>query len=390
MIDPVLFDKYGNGPNDMLYPAIHKGQVRHVDFSKLPRMNALIITHEHEDHFDIKSLNCFSRKIKIYISANSSIALESILKEMGFSKIVKIVPNKIFAIGDLELTGLTPPKQLALIDEWDVIPLLITNKNKDISFFYTVDRVSLFFEKDYPPSYLMPKIKTKSILVNTEGIFHHLPTKDIYTFDFRKRSAQFLAYGAKISFKKDSVLKVNELNTFSSIQKVTKVALKKKIFTSKQKFPKMNQKEWSHLEKRLNSLASDLYATPLFMKLLNLRAVDPEKSFYFLILDGSKTVAYKYCLISANFIKIQKRKKYFASCMCHGKDLLKVLDGQIEPRVLNLNRSHWHCHPELGIPLFLSSHLWQVLHPLKQPALAYRRYQTRLKRIRHEKSPVFL
>jgi L-ascorbate metabolism protein UlaG (beta-lactamase superfamily) len=55
LIDPVLYDKFGNIDDNSIeiYPA------RSVDIESMPIISAIILSHEHSDHFHIPTLRQF-------------------------------------------------------------------------------------------------------------------------------------------------------------------------------------------------------------------------------------------------------------------------------------------------------------------------------------------
>ncbi|MEE9385506.1 MAG: MBL fold metallo-hydrolase [Nannocystaceae bacterium] len=134
VLDPLLTPAFGHGGHvGEIYPA------RHLDFARFPAVDAVILTHEHDDHFDIPSLSLLDREIPIYLSSRASAAAFSILREMGF--VVRgLLPEREIRIGDLRYRSLVGClNQLEECDEWDVFPFALYDVAGHGSFVSAVD-----------------------------------------------------------------------------------------------------------------------------------------------------------------------------------------------------------------------------------------------------------
>ncbi len=135
LVDPLLTPSIGHGgANGVVYPP------RAFTFDALPPIDAVVYTHEHEDHFDVPSIALIDRRVPIVLSARSSTAARSLLAEMGF--LVRLArPDDVLSVGALEIHFFT--SELcggnAVGDEWDVVPFLVKDKRGHGSFFSTVD-----------------------------------------------------------------------------------------------------------------------------------------------------------------------------------------------------------------------------------------------------------
>ncbi len=134
MVDPLLTPAFGHlGALGVVYPP------RVFSFEALPPVDALLITHEHEDHLDVPSLARIDRRVPVLLSAHSSRAGHALLSEMGFS-VHRVRPGDVVTIGDLDLHLFAPDVTDAeTIDEWDVLPFLVRDRRGHGSFFTTVD-----------------------------------------------------------------------------------------------------------------------------------------------------------------------------------------------------------------------------------------------------------
>ncbi|HEU4534645.1 MAG TPA: MBL fold metallo-hydrolase [Polyangiaceae bacterium] len=106
-----------------------------------PPVAAVLLTHEHEDHFDIPSLARVDRAVPILLSGGSSSSAETALVEMGF-RVRRVYGGERVVVGDLELYGFSPD-HLANdnSDEWDVLQFLVRDAAGHGSFFSGVDAI---------------------------------------------------------------------------------------------------------------------------------------------------------------------------------------------------------------------------------------------------------
>lgn len=132
-IDPLLREEFGHlhALGYQVFPP------RQFTFDKFPRLDAVLLSHEHDDHFDIPSLAMLDRAIPIHLSARSSSAGFRILREMGFS-VTPLEPGVALGFGDLEVVPCTGDQLNSYCgDEWDTLPYLV--RHADGNFFTMVD-----------------------------------------------------------------------------------------------------------------------------------------------------------------------------------------------------------------------------------------------------------
>src|SRR5262245_1541959 len=102
IVDPLLTPSFGHGGAiGQIYPP------RLIRFDEFPPIDAVLLTHEHEDHFDIPSLNRLDRRIPILLSTGSSCAAGQILTEMGF-EVRRCAAGEQIGLGDLEVHLFAP------------------------------------------------------------------------------------------------------------------------------------------------------------------------------------------------------------------------------------------------------------------------------------------
>src|SRR5262249_39766109 len=119
-----------------------------------PPIEAVFLSHEHDDHFDIASLAQLDRRIPIYLSAHSSTAAFAILREMGFAA-RPLVPGVPVHAGDLDVVPFSGDHlNVNCADEWDALPYLVRDRSGAGSFFSMVDVMLLPRHIDWVKSYV--------------------------------------------------------------------------------------------------------------------------------------------------------------------------------------------------------------------------------------------
>jgi len=135
LVDPLLCEEFGHAHalDYNVFPP------RVLSPEKFPKLDGVVLTHEHDDHFDIPSLATLDRTIPIFLSSRSSSAARQILREMGF-EVHALVPGKKVAFGDLELTPFCGDHvSTDGGDEWDTLPFFVRDTGGCGNFFSVVD-----------------------------------------------------------------------------------------------------------------------------------------------------------------------------------------------------------------------------------------------------------
>src|SRR5437868_5999515 len=135
LVDPLLCEEFGQAHalEYRVYPP------RVFSFEHFPRVDGVVLTHEHDDHFDIPSLARLDRTIPIFLSSRSSTAAQQILKEMGFT-VHPLVTGKSVRFGDLEFTPFCGTHtSVNNADEWDTLPFFVRDLGGSGNFFSMVD-----------------------------------------------------------------------------------------------------------------------------------------------------------------------------------------------------------------------------------------------------------
>lgn len=130
LLDPIC-EAMGNGAVRLpVWPE------RRIDFSAVARIERIIISHEHGDHFDIRTLSELPFRGEAVIPLQSSTAMESVLREMGFA-VCRMRPLERFSSGELSFMPM-PTSSNDL--ERDVYGLLV-QEPPSCSFLTFVDGV---------------------------------------------------------------------------------------------------------------------------------------------------------------------------------------------------------------------------------------------------------
>jgi hypothetical protein len=164
LVDPLLVEKFGHGGCiGRVYPP------REWSFEAFPRVDAVVLTHEHEDHFNIPSLHRLSREIPIYIPERSSRAMGRYLAEIGF-RVAALHGGRSVSIGDLELTPFVADHATqSHADEWDTMPFVIRETADDNSFFSAVDVAPSAAAE----AWLRSTLKRPGLWCYTNNVFNH-------------------------------------------------------------------------------------------------------------------------------------------------------------------------------------------------------------------------
>lgn len=135
LVDPLLGESFGHGGLlGQIYPP------RELDVSAFPPIDAIVISHEHDDHFDIPSLHQLDRRIPVYLSTAVSEAGRDLLHSMGFCRVLPLHPGHEHRLGPLRLTTFAiDHRGRGHGDEWEVYPFVLRDEQGDGSFASSID-----------------------------------------------------------------------------------------------------------------------------------------------------------------------------------------------------------------------------------------------------------
>jgi hypothetical protein len=134
LVDPILTEDWGFSPA----VGLRVWPPRVLDLAAFPPVDAVMLTHEHEGHFEIPSLLRLDRRIPIYVSARGSVAMRGFLVELGFD-VRPIEHDSSFEVGEMRVHTMCPDHRKAIADEWEVLPYLVADKAGNGNFFTHVD-----------------------------------------------------------------------------------------------------------------------------------------------------------------------------------------------------------------------------------------------------------
>jgi hypothetical protein len=131
LIDPLLTDEYSPGFSAVIHPP------RRISLAKLPPIDAVVLSHEHADHFNVPSLLALDRRIPVFLPERSAIVVRDVIERLGF-RVMRTRPGDRFTVGDLELCCFTGEHADSDLEgEWACLQLLVLAR--DGSFFSYVD-----------------------------------------------------------------------------------------------------------------------------------------------------------------------------------------------------------------------------------------------------------
>jgi len=158
LIDPLLTASFGHGGGaGTLYPP------RSLDVAGFPEVDAVVFTHEHDDHFDVPSLNRLDRQIPIYLSARASTAGNALVSAMGFETVRSLAADDTHALGSLRYRTFAPEHAHGTAsDEWEVFPFVLFDVNGHGSMASSIDVA--------PPPALLDALQT---LPTRSGLWCH-------------------------------------------------------------------------------------------------------------------------------------------------------------------------------------------------------------------------
>lgn len=134
IIDPLLLNKFGHSSdiNFEIFPS------RNIQLDRMPKIDAIILSHEHLDHFHIPSLNMLPKDAPVYVSNLLPICVKDIIIELGF-QLIEVYPLQNVTIKDLVITFFSSGNR-TIFWEQRVIQIYIQKKDsQDKGVFIAVD-----------------------------------------------------------------------------------------------------------------------------------------------------------------------------------------------------------------------------------------------------------
>lgn len=156
-IDPVVCEGFGHSPGTdfIVYPP------RKVELARLPAVNAILLSHEHLDHFHLPSLNAFSREAKVFFGPLMPRCVENAIQRLGFTTCRVDAPGEII-IGNL-IVDVFPAGRTTVTWERSVTSFSIrSSQSIDASIFIAVDAI---ISEEYIERIADGRVKTPTLMV---------------------------------------------------------------------------------------------------------------------------------------------------------------------------------------------------------------------------------
>lgn len=152
LLDPVLGNRFGH--SDVLDFRVYPP--RDIDVARMPVPDAILLSHEHLDHFHLPSLARLPRTIPFYVGPLMPRCVSDAIEALGF-QVHRVPFGDTFRVGDLEL-ALFPASIDTVFWEKRVTQVYVVPRDaRDLGVFIGVDAVlaESFLDRlgvgDYPP-----------------------------------------------------------------------------------------------------------------------------------------------------------------------------------------------------------------------------------------------
>jgi hypothetical protein len=409
LVDPLLKADFGRGPSGARMPKIWPP--REFAFTEFPALDAVILSHEHEDHLNIPSLNLLDRAIPIYISSRSSVAGRGILKEMGFT-VNLLRPGNEVHCGPLRILSFVS-NHLAYFnsDEWDGLALAFSDSVDGGSFFTTVDVATT---EDMVNRLVARAGQGDCLLLQRREALQWTPVSELHkvmsesTFSLAPEDPddgyKTLKTGAPLLLRPGMNVTVScsDLCSFRKSMPFVSVAPlsdwgsqpswryhpSNRYFSPACGRTELSEKDIKELETGLGAFAEFLYGTELFKALLSISldsatGTPTNPTFVFLLFADAQRnhYAFEYDLSGCRFRNVTPQNpfsEYVCGVECWATDLVSLFKGSFEPRILSIGHSrHWSCHQLVPDPFIYA--IWPFFHPLRRPKQCLNAYRSQLR-----------
>lgn len=410
LLDPVLLDEVGRGRRGTrgrytFWPP------RVFTYDAIPEIDAIVLTHEHEDHLSVPTLARVDHRIPIYLPEYASGAAHTILKEMGFA-VRPLLGGDTVRVGDLDLHFFCGDHaNTPTIDEWTALAILVEHCAEDGHFFTNVD-----------VAVSQPMIEALERLARrSDGMAQNILTYDRGTIGMWNEPVG--AWEPEESEAPQFALTTKAFEVVSSGERVrpvpgqTMTLLAGNLTAIDSKSPFLTWKappsDWTphsfwgapddaprprcgltvfpedyipELEHGLRQLAEFMFDRPLFRRLYSFdrHSLSGRKpTFVWCLLadaDGGAYV-YEYRPSHCDFVAIEPdddlHDKYVGVVISWSTDLLALFRGELDPRSIAQGyRAVWN--PPCENAGFFSHVLWPFFHPLRHAEGCLRQYRATL------------
>ena len=426
LVDPLLTDGFGHGGQaGRVFPE------RSVDLAALGPIDAVFLTHEHDDHFDIASLLRVDRRIPVLISARSSVAMADFLSAQGFT-VRRIEPGSATRLGDVWLrTFVADHRAMPEADEWDALPFIMSDDASAGVFASSVDvsmpetmLEALSGMPGWPGLLCLANNTTDTRFVRRDaGTLSRSDDTDLLARVLGRRLAAVadraglprfcaitgggwrhppeLAWVDAVAFSVDPSRLARVLSDAcggvvravlpgegvelraSGVRAASEPAITLRGSGDRPPIEPVqvpatlapavlpaDKPEWIRLEACLETFARFLYARPVFAQVHSLPTSD---ALAFVLHSESAPAVFAYRPAAARFERVEHAdpfSQFWSGFECWASDLLGLFEGRVGPSALCYS-GRLRCWNRAADRLRISPHLlWLFSHPLHRPDVA--------------------
>lgn len=409
-VDPIFGPEFGRGPAGARY-ACHPPRRWRLD--ALPPLDALVVTHEHEDHLHLPSLARVDRRVPVYLSSRASRSAHAIVRELGFA-VTPLEPGARLAFGGLELRTFSPDHVASdEIDEWDTLGFAVADARGDGAFFTNVDvrltaamaehvrrgrearreasgdggATLVFYSGTLGEATSIsperpPEVGAEHVLDPDDALARlraGAPFWPAPGLTFR------MERGRAVRASQAPFLRTDPPPSWPSPEAAGFVVAPDADPVPACGRPAFDAADLPRLASVLRALASFLYGRTLFRRLLSLsvdRLAGRKPTFVLLLhtdlAGGVYAAEYDPSGCAFRFVEgdALRLEDYVGGFECWANDFLALADATFEPRIVSGRHvRHWSALPKVLAFDFEREALWPFFHPLNRPELCLRRYR---------------
>lgn len=405
LVDPLLTEDFGRGPAGARMPTIWPPRI--FSLEHWPRLEAVVISHEHEDHFNLPSLNLLERSTPVLISARATKSAFTVLREMGFSP-RPFIPGEPVRFGSLELLALSPDHILTFnVEEWDGLGVFARDMIDGGSFFTPVDvrptkdMLQRVVRAAESASHLLTFYYDHLAWLPIESVGGRLAAEPAESLNGLDADVQQLIEGkhlqivpgATTTVSATSAQKYDHSSRFVRTPPVEswperpmwRYHAENNGYSPASGKYSLSTGELDELSQGLEQFAQFLYGSLLYRRLYSVSAPleSPRKpKFVMLVLQGQerRQLAFEYEPRACAFQQVAAEnpwEEYLCGVECWGTDLLALFRGTFEPRVLSLGHSRFW-RPDKSFPDPFLHLIWPFFHPQRWPEECLTAYRAQL------------
>jgi hypothetical protein len=408
LIDPLLVNEVGRGPAGARVNFMF-AIPRRFNFGALGPVDAVYLSHEHEDHFNVPTLARLDRRIPIIASGLMSQAGRRLLAEMEF-RVDYVWSGDVRTVGDLEIEFFGPNHLTTgdeFSDEWDTTAYLVRQSSGIGVFASNVDiplgpalRAVLDAERSRG---LAPALFSE-MMIGTwpggepsaqarRGDAHQAfkpASRDARLDSEALRRGEFVTPfpGEVIVLRRGAIEDVEARAPFletlpgrdsvmpfsNPVPELSDPVVARKNFGVTRKVD---------LEKELRRFAEHLYGGYLFRLLMSMgNDVKGDRRTFVVVLvadEAGREWVYEYRPQWCDFVQVDKTSEqlggYLGAVMMWATDFWAVASGEVEPRAVE--RSVVEARADERLPR-LTRLLWHFYHPLRFPERVLAQYRRAL------------